>query len=324
VIIDAHVHIVGDGSSGSGCWYRPKGLTRLMQPFMLKEFGLSRSALREGLDRAYAERLLDLVRTSSLDAAAIFAQDEVYADDGTPLRHRGTFYVPNDYIFALAAGHREFLPVVSIHPARPDAIDELARSVAQGAVALKLLPNCHNVDCRLPRYRKFWRALAESGLPLIAHTGGEGTVEEIRPELADPENLRAPLDEGATVIAAHCGAGLKIQGRDRFDVFAAMLREYPNLHGDISALSLIQNARRFRDCLRPGVVERIVHGSDVPVPVLALGALIWKLIPPRAYLRIRRIANPLERDYQLKRAIGFPDKVFTRFGSLSRALAAAA
>ena len=318
MILDSHVHLVGNGSSGSGCWYRPHGLTRLAQPFMLGDFGLPASALRGDLDRLYADRLLAHVRDSSLDAVVLFAQDEVYTDNGLKMEGRGTFYVPNDYLLRLAAEHREFLPAASIHPARPDALDELDRCLAAGVVALKLLPNCHNVRCGLPQYAEFWRRMAAARLPLIAHTGGEGSVEEIRPELADPRNLRAPLEAGVTVIAAHCGTASQLFDTDYFDIFTAMLHEFPNLYGDISALNLPNRCRRLRDCLRPGVEERVVHGSDVPVPVFAAAPFMRGLIGVRDYWRLRRIKNPIERDYQIKRTLGFPEETFTRAAHILR------
>jgi predicted TIM-barrel fold metal-dependent hydrolase len=318
MILDTHVHLVGNGSSGSGCWHRPHGLTRLAQPFMLGDFGLPASALRGDLDRLYADRLLAHVRDSSLDAVVLLAQDEVYADDGRKMEGRGTFYVPNDHVLRLAAEHHEFLPAASIHPARPDALDELDRCLAAGVVALKLLPNCHNVECGLPRYVEFWRRMAAARLPLIAHTGGEGSVEEVRPELADPRNLRAPLEAGVTVIAAHCGTASQLIDHDYFDIFTAMLCEFPHLYGDISALNLPNRCRRLRDCLRPGVVERVVHGSDVPVPVFAAAPLLRGLIGVRDYWRLRRIKNPIERDYQIKRTMGFPKETFTRAASILR------
>jgi hypothetical protein len=71
-------------------------------------------------------------------------------------------------------------------------------------------------------------------------------------------------------------------------------------------------------CLRPGVVERVVHGSDVPVPVFAAAPLMRGLIGVRDYWRLRRIKNPLERDYQIKRTIGFPEKTFMRAADILR------
>jgi hypothetical protein len=324
MIIDAHVHLVGNGSSGSGCWYRPRGLGRLTTPFFRRTMRLTRADLRGDLDRLYVERLLDYVRTSSLDAVALFAQDAVHREDGSRWPERGTFFVPNDVVLNLAAIHSRILPVVSIHPARPDALVELDRCVAAGAVALKLLPNCHDVECGLPGYRRFWERMAAHGLPLIAHTGGEHAIAEIRPALADPRNLRVPLEAGVTVIAAHCGTASGLVDRDYFPVFRDLLGEFPNLYGDNSAFNLPNRCHRLRACLRPGVVERLVHGSDVPVPVFAHPGLLVGLLSVRAWWRLRRIRNPLERDYRLKRAMGFPDEVFTRAAQLLRRPAPAA
>lgn len=318
MIIDAHVHLVGNGTSGSGCWYRPRGAGRLIEPLFWRGMGLTRADVRGDLDRAYAERLLEFRRHSSLDAIAVFAQDAVYHEDGTRWDNRGTFHVPNDVVLGLARRQAGVLPVASIHPARPDALAELDRCVRGGAVALKLLPNCHNVECGLPRYRRFWEQLAAHGLPLIAHTGSEWTVDEVRPELADPRNLLAPLAAGVTVIAAHCGIGPGLFDPDYFPVFRRMLAAHPNLYGDTAAFNLPNRCHRLRGCLRPGVVERIVHGSDLPVPVLAHAGLLAGLIGVGTWWRLRRIRNPLERDYQLKRAMGFPAAVFTRAAQLLR------
>lgn len=318
MLIDAHVHLVGNGSRGSGCWFRPRGPTRLLSPFFMRAVGLTRADLNGDLDRIYAERLLEYIRGSSLDAVALFAQDAVYREDGARWTGRGTFYVPNEAVLQLAREHPSIRPVVSIHPARPDALEELARCVAAGAAALKLLPNCHNVECGLPRYRRFWEEVAAQRLPFIAHTGGENTIDEVRPELADPRRLRTPLEMGVTVIAAHCGTASRFIDRDYFPVFREMLAGFPNLYGDTAAFNLPTRCRRLRDCLRPGVVERLVHGSDVPVPVFAHPGLVMGLFGVRTWWRLRRLRNPLERDYRLKRAMGFPDEVFTRAARLLR------
>ncbi len=316
--IDMHVHVVGNGSAGTGCWYAPTGLTSLLQPLMLREVGLPLDAASGDFDRLYRERLLEMVRTSSLDAAVILAHDQVYRDDGTVWERRGTFHVPNDYVLQLAREHDCLLPAVSIHPGRPDALDELERCLTGGAVALKLLPNCHNVDCARPGYARFWARMAEAGLPFIAHTGSESTVDETRPDLAHPHNLRAPLEAGVKVIAAHCATGLPGSGREWFHVWRAMLAQHPNLYGDISALALPGRDRWLPVCREPGIVERILHGSDVPVPVQAWPALARRRINFRQYLALRRERNPIERDHALKRMLGFPDAVFTAAGKVLR------
>ncbi len=317
-LIDVHVHFVGNGSAGTGCWFRRRGITRHLIPVMLRELGLPGDALDRDFDTLYRDRLLHLIRASSVDAVVLLAQDNVYRADGSLWEDRGSFHVPNDVVLRLAREHPEFLPAVSIHPARKDALAELDRCVAAGAVAFKLLPNCHNVDAGLPQYRPFWRRLAESGLPFICHTGVESSVDEMRPDLAHPHNLRAPLEAGVKVIAAHCATGQPVLGRDWFHEWRDMLRQYPNLYGDISALSVPGRDRWVPLCRRPGVVDRVLYGSDVPVLVQAWPALLRRRITLAQFLLLRRERNPLERNYRLKRLLGFPEEVFTRADSLLR------
>ncbi|MEO6245582.1 MAG: hypothetical protein ABIQ12_09105, partial [Opitutaceae bacterium] len=100
--IDCHVHVVGNGTGGTGCWYRPRGLTRFGVPLMLGGVGLPRATVTGDLDRIYAEQMLRFVRESSLDAAVILAQDEPHHDNGEVIANTGSFYVPNDHVLRLA------------------------------------------------------------------------------------------------------------------------------------------------------------------------------------------------------------------------------
>src|ERR1041385_5213721 len=129
-IVDAHVHIVGNSSGGTGCWLRVTGWHRPLAALMLREIGLPGRALKGDLDRLYVERLLEQIRSSSVRHAVILAQDLVHDDQGRAMKEMGSFYVPNDYVLKLAKEHPEFLPAVSIHPARPDALEELDRCLA--------------------------------------------------------------------------------------------------------------------------------------------------------------------------------------------------
>src|SRR5437763_11204553 len=112
--IDCHVHVVGNGTGGSGCWYHPRGVTRYGAPMLLRSVGLPPAALKGDLERLYAAQILKFVRESSLDAAVILAQDEPYRENGEVIADTGSFYVPNDYVLGLAREHREFLAAVSI------------------------------------------------------------------------------------------------------------------------------------------------------------------------------------------------------------------
>ena len=288
---------------------------------MLRGVGLPRSALTGDLDGLYAEQLLRFVRVSSLDAAVILAQDEPRRDDGSIIEGAGSFYVPNSFVLRLAREHPEFLPAVSIHPARRDALDELERCLAEGAVMLKCLPNCQNIDWNDRRYTGFLERMAESGLILLAHTGSERTLPVIAPRLADPRVLTRALEVGVTCIAAHSGTGTMLVDPDYFEVFAEMTRRFPRLYGDNSALAAANFRLRpsaLQRMLEPELAARILHGSDVPVPVT--GAVLWALglLSWREWRETARLANPLERDAQIKRALGFGEDTFTRLAGLLR------
>ena len=313
--VDMHVHLVGNGAGGTGCWLRVTGWHRPLAALMLRTIGLPASAMSGDLDSIYAARLLELVRGSSLGGIVVLAHEEVYNSHGERMAV-GSFHVPNDYVLKLARQHPEFLPAVSIHPARRDALEELERCLVGGAVMMKCLPNCHNIDCNDSRYTRFWERMAEAGLPLLAHTGGEHTVPVVRKELSDPRTLELPLKCGVNVIAAHCGTKSGLFDPEYFHVFVDMLKRYPNLYGDSSAFNVPIRGRHVRECLHDWQAGRILHGSDYPVPVHGHFAWLKGYVDWATWRRWEKHPNILERDYQLKRAMGFPEASFTRIWDL--------
>jgi hypothetical protein len=316
--IDMHVHVVGNGSGNSGCWLHIRHWHWPMAAMMLKHIGLPSDALKGDLENLYTQRLLELVRTSSLGAIVILAQDEVYDDQGRKMENVGSHYVPNEYVLDLAKRHPEFIPAVSIHPARSDALEELNRCLDAGAAIMKILPNCHNINCNDRRFTKFWERMAEAKLPLLAHTGGEHTLPVVRPEYADPRILALPLECGVTAIAAHCAAKSGLFDPDYFHILVGMTNRFQNLYGDISAFNCPIRCRHIPECLREPLLSRMVHGSDYPVPVHGHFAWSKGFIDWKTFRRWEHNPNILERDYQFKVAMGFPPEVFTRIHALLR------
>jgi hypothetical protein len=152
---------------------------------------------------------------------------------------------------------------------------------------------------------------------LLAHTGGERVLPVVRPDLADPRVLATPLEIGVTVIAAHC-ATVGGSRRGYWPELRAMFDRYPNLYADISAVSFPGKIRCVRHIFADGLTDRIIHGSDFPVPIQPFWAWFGGAISWQDYRRTRKIPNPLARDIAWKRAAGFPDAVFTRLESLLR------
>lgn len=316
--IDCHVHIVGNGSAGSGCRiFVRKVQHKILVRVMLGSLGLPPDLLDGDLDRVYAGLLLRWVRESSLDRIVILAMDYVHDEDGTRREDLGSFYVPNDYVLQLARENpAEFIPAVSIHPARADALDELDKCIAGGARVMKILPNCHNINCSDRRYEKFWRKMADARMPLLAHTGGELSLPVINKAYADPAVLTLPLECGVPVIAAHCATSSHPFDADYSEKFLGMLKKFPNLYGDSSALNTPFRSKHYRRLIDSGLAERIIHGSDIPIPVSPFWVYGRKLIDRQKYSEIKKIKNLLELDYQIKLALGFPERSFEALGNL--------
>ncbi len=314
--IDCHVHLVGDGASGSGCWLRPRSaLQRVQIAFMLRACGLPfRPA---NLDEVLERRIAGMVEGSSLDAAVLLAQDLPHHPDGTPLPEKTLFHVSNDHLLAVCARRPGlFIPAVSIHPARRDALAELERCLAAGARILKLLPNCLGVDYSAPHHAPFWKMMARHGMILLSHTGGEMMLPVVDQRLADPSALRYPLDHGVTVIAAHCAGRSGLWDRDHTAELLEMFRRHPRLYGDNSALCLPLRAATAPKILPEAIRARVVHGSDFPVPAGGFGPWRMGLINGAAWRKASAERNILERDVFLKREMGFGEDNLTRLDGL--------
>lgn len=315
--IDGHVHFVGDGSNESGCWLRSSTLLdRIVEPIVKAQAGILKSSRQHGVDQAYEERLIGLIDDSLLDAVLLLAMDYPYDEDGNCLKKKAKFYVPNDHVLGLAKKKAQIIPACSIHPARKNAIQELERCVEQGAKVLKLLPNCHNVDCSDTRYRIFWERLAKLNMPFLAHTGGEFSVPVLNAKFADPRILRLPLECGVKVIAAHGAGKSGLWDPDYTADLLRMMDEFANLFTDNSALASPNRWRTIPALLDPKIQSRVIHGSDFPIPSGGLGPWMGKLLSGADYSKSRKIKNPLERDVFIKKAIGFKENTFTVLGEI--------
>jgi uncharacterized protein len=138
VKIDCHVHVLaatpGRGYLSGYLRRRPNVLlTRILLRVPL--FGSD-----EQIERVFEDRLVRTIDgTPELDAAVGLAFDAVYGEDGR--RDENThLYVTNEYAAELARKHPKLLLGASVHPYRKDALEELERCVADGAVLMKWLP----------------------------------------------------------------------------------------------------------------------------------------------------------------------------------------
>jgi predicted TIM-barrel fold metal-dependent hydrolase len=282
--------------------------------FMRWRFGM------RGSDRAMeqaVERML--VQTidgcEMLDAAVVLAFDGVHDNSGRFDAARTHLYVTNDYVMELAARHRKILFGASVHPYRPDAVDELERCIASGAVLLKWLPIVQGFDPSDPRCIPFYEALAHHKLPLLCHTGGERSLPRVDDAMADPALLVPALKRGVTVIMAHCGTRSFPGETDYVGTFVRLAKEFENCFGDTSALNLPMRSHAYGPILDDDAVRRkLVHGSDWPIIAL----------PPISRLGVGCCfdmlaeGNWMLRDILIKQKLGFDADYWRRAGTLLR------
>jgi len=330
-VIDMHVHALGLGQEDDGTFVNPEKLSP-RHPFMRFETSLYLKATGvKGLahfDRDYLEALAARARAFPQPVRLhLLAMDQAYRPDGTPDAARTEFHVPNAYVFEAAAQHPDlFVPVMSIHPARKDAIQELEACAAKGGRLLKWLPNAQAIDPADPRFDAFYRRMQELGVVLLTHAGEERAVAvKDAQALGNPLKLRRPLDLGVTVIMAHCAslggnADLDHPGQvaRNFDLFLRLMEDPKyrgRLFGDLSAITQINRLPAALQTLlaRPDFDGRLLNGSDYPLPGVDL--IIWtrRLVELRLISAAERKAlneiwkrNPLLFDFVLKRTLKDP------------------
>jgi predicted TIM-barrel fold metal-dependent hydrolase len=304
--IDAHVHV---------CAFTPEhGRTsdRLLDtlPFRFMRWRLGIPGRDAATERAVEQKLVDaLAATPELDAAVVLAFDGVRHDDGTLDEQRTHLYVTNDYVIDLCRRHANMRFGASVHPFRTDAVAEIERCVAAGAVLLKWLPIVQGFSPADERCIPVYEALAHHKLPLLSHTGGERSLIRVNDAYADPRLLEPALQRGVTVIAAHCGTRSTFAETDFFGEFRTLCQRYENLYGDTAALCLPARWHVLRRILDDPLLHgRVIHGSDWPIPPL----------PPPAALGTLAERNWLRRDVLIKRRLGFDDDYFERASRLLR------
>lgn len=324
-LLDCHVHIVGTPEGGNGCEVNPKlfnylyPVKRLSAHLFLKAGG---NGKRDGFDAAYIERLLEMAKAFPRPIRLqILAMDHSYHADGRVDRARTDFFVPNAYVMKLAQAHPDlFVPVVSIHPYRKDALSELEKYARQGVRYVKWLPNAQNIDPASSKCDAFFATMARHDMTLLCHAGEEKAVDSKgRQHLGNPLRLRRALDAGVRVVVAHCasfGENVDLdhpgQKRSNFELFLRLMSEKRyegKLLGDISAMTLFHRIPGpYQDLLqRPELHNRLLNGSDWPLPGIDL--MIWTrpmqrlgMISERERKALGEIyeKNPLLFDFVLK------------------------
>jgi predicted TIM-barrel fold metal-dependent hydrolase len=287
---DCHVRMFGNGDSGlpDAPWHSPK-MDSLRHPLLRVQKHLfmngacvdADSGDAASIDRRVVARLSQLCRElPSGFKAMLLAFDWRHDEQGRPQPEQSTLHVPDRYVANLARAESDIFEwIASIHPYRPDAIDALQQARAEGAKAVKWLPQVMNIDPASVKCQRFYQTCADLDLPIITHGGREFALPGSEHTLANPLRLRRALDSGVRVVVAHCATygrdadldlGSHGPARPHFELFGRLMddaRYEKLLFGDLSSLTLRNHEWALAPLLqRVDWHPRLINGSDYPLP----------------------------------------------------------
>jgi predicted TIM-barrel fold metal-dependent hydrolase len=314
-IVDMHCHIAGIGAGGSGCFVSPRLRHNWRFKTYLRSFGVTQKEILTHGDALVGDRIsASLAQSKFVNRAVLLALDGVVDADGNLDTNRTEVFVPNEFVAEMSARHTNLLFGASVNPYRHDALTRLEWAKAHGAVLVKWIPPVMEIDPADPKLIPFYKKLAELNLPLLSHTGREKSFSRAAEEFGDPEKLRLPLSLGVTVVAAHIASSQRYHGERGPERLARLMREFPNLYTDISALTQINKPGCLKEALtRPEFSGRLAYGTDFPLINTALVSPWYSFrLSFRQRVAIWRTKNAWDRDVLMKHDLGVPTETFAR------------
>jgi predicted TIM-barrel fold metal-dependent hydrolase len=274
--IDIHTHLLNPQVR----FDRP--FDRFSVRFFAKRLGVDPASLRSQPYTTYVDAMARSVRESRhVEKTCLFGVDTRFDPSGRELERDRTVCAMTEDALAVARQYPDcFIPFLSVHPDRPNALELIDRFVEKGCKGAKFLQNYWRIDLNDSRLTPYYERLRQHRLPLIVHIGSEYTIASAR-RYEGIDMLELPLACGVTVIAAHMGLG-RVEHKllwwknlsrrpENFDAdyfrLLEKLRTHSNLYADISAILVPLRARALRHLSEQrNVHQKILFGTDYPVP----------------------------------------------------------
>lgn len=332
IAYDVHVHVIDDNEKENGCFINPSSKTILQASHYVKMrayLSAGRVKDRKIIGDQYIGRLVKLARNCGRPIRLhVLAFDKNYDRGGRVVMSKTEFYVSNEYVMALARAYPDvFVPVISVHPYRQDALAELEKWADQGVKMVKWLPSVQGIDPADASIVPFYQAMKRRNMVLLVHAGKEHALDSHgRDDLDNPLLLRKPLDCGVKVIISHCASAGKNKDLDdpqknkarNFDLFLRLMDEKKYEGLLFADVSTITQRNRMDEALatlltRKDLHPRLVNGSDYPLPGLKMLISTEKLAKKGYITRQEQKAlkeiytyNPLLFDFVLRRIARSP------------------
>lgn len=289
--------------------------TKLALNIYLRIMGVSYKEDFEKLKQDIQKKLLEQTNASKIDNFVILGLDGVYDNSGGQIVSKSLFSTDNEEVYAFVKKSKKLLAGPSINPMRKDAMEQLDIAVEKGAVLLKQLPGVQLFNPADKKYLKYYEKVSEYRLPVLSHIGQEFALpgSQIEHDYHKIETLIPMLEAGCTVIMAHAGGFSWTNEKSAMKEVEDYLYKYPNLYIDISAMASIHRKIRLYSVLNSEIaMDRAVYGSDFPVMVQTRAfakRLGWSEIKRLKKLKKK---NLMDQNYEVNKAIGVPDEIFSR------------
>jgi predicted TIM-barrel fold metal-dependent hydrolase len=325
-VIDMHVHALGVGDSGKGCWASKEFIGGSTFAAMLVSL---KTSPFEATDEKLREVLLHAVEASEeVDYSVLLAMDGV-CKNGRLVEAESHLVVPNDYVIEMARQNKRVLLGASVHPYRlvDRMVAETERCIDKGAALFVWAPSGQQINPEDDRCIPFYLRLAREGVPLLCHAGTEFTTRTSDFRISsynDPRKLIRALDIGVKVIMTHCmpsSPGAVLQSDSGyFEELMQMLRDAEarrwELFADISACctpSRISYLERIVREIGEGRIspKRFLYGSDFPMPAVDINLFKKSLSPHEMLTQMRGRGNRLDNHFRIMKQFGLHESIFT-------------
>ncbi len=329
---DYHAHLVGIGKAHSGCSVHENMQTPIhLSEYLRYQVYIKSSGVKDPdeTDQQYIERMVELIEHGYEPNSkfVLLAFDKHYNLDGTVNEEKTQFYVPNEYVDSICVKYPDyFLPCISVHPYRKDALEELEKWGNKGVKQVKWLPNAMGMNPSSEKCIPFYTMMKKYNMTLLSHAGHEKAVHaEEDQKYGNPLLLKMPLENGVKVIMAHCaslGENEDLEDQNKkivpnIDLFLRMMADtsYTELlYADISAITQYNRLSVLDTLLtRKDLHPRLINGSDYPLPAInvlihteKMEKLGYISAQERKLLNEVYHYNPLLFDFVLKRTIKHP------------------
>jgi predicted TIM-barrel fold metal-dependent hydrolase len=329
-VIDIHIHFGSPKDEESGCYWSEEFTKSAAYFAMLL---ITNSLFKKINIHEVRKHMLKVINGSKYtDKSVVLAFDQVYDESGIVHPEKTNLFVPNRYIADLAKENSRVLFGSSVHPYRNDWRQELDYCLENRAVLCKWIPSAQLINPEHPKCIPFYKKLVEHQLPLLCHCGPEYSIptsDDTYNEYNNPKYLRRALDEGVTVIIAHCSmpfwGTFDEEYHDDWDEFLKLFEKYEeqgwNLYADLSAVCTPFRKKYIEEIMqRVNKIphERLLYGSDYPIPVfeITLNKSMKFLRWLGFILKVTFMSNLLDKNYSIIKEMGFDECIFTNASKL--------